>query len=522
MSSDRSRGSAVLVGGGILLSRIAGLVRQKVFAHYFSTSLAADAFNAAFRIPNMLQNLFGEGVLSASFIPGYSRLLAENRQEEANRLAGAVISALALVASVLVLFGVLMAPLLVDLIAPGFTGEKRDLTIRITQILFPGAALLVFSAWCLGILNSHRRFFMSYVAPVAWNIAMVAALLVFGGTEGQSRLAIILAWASVAGSALQFIVQLPQVFQVARGVRANLDFRSDSARGVFRNFVPVFIGRGVVQISAFIDAFIASWLPTGAVATVAYAQVLYTLPVSLFGMAVSASELPVMSSAVGTADEVAAYLRGRLDGGLERIAFFIIPCAIAFLALGDIVAGVLFQSGRFNRSDTVWVWQVLAGSAIGLLAATWGRLYSSTFYALRDTRTPLRFAIIRVSLNLALGAFLALYVPRAFGIDPRLGVAGLTAASGLSAWLEFYLLRRALTARIGPSSIVSSNTFRLWGAAIAAAALAWAIKLAVADEYTLWIGLVILTAYGAGYLTITSALGVREAVDITRRIRPGR
>ena len=147
MSADRSRSGAFLVGAGIFLSRIAGLVRQKIFAHYFSTSLAADAFNAAFRIPNLLQNLFGEGVLSASFIPEYVGLIARKRDEDADRLAGAVLSALALIASILVLAGVLLSPVLVGLIAPGFTGEKRDLTVRLTQILFPGAGLLVFSAW---------------------------------------------------------------------------------------------------------------------------------------------------------------------------------------------------------------------------------------------------------------------------------------------------------------------------------------------------------------------------------------
>lgn len=519
MTADRSRGAATLIGAGILLSRIAGLVRQKVFAHYFSTSLAADAFSAAFRIPNMLQNLFGEGVLSAAFIPAYTGLLARKSDEDANRLAGAVISALALVAALLVLLGVLFAPLLVGLIAPGFTGEKQELTVRLTQIFFPGAALLVFSAWCLGILNSHRRFFLSYTAPVVWNLVMVAALIGYGPGTAQPRLAVILAWASVAGSALQFAVQLPLVMRLAKGVRANLDFKSANAQGVFRSFVPVFIGRGVVQISAFIDSFIASWLPTGAVAIVSYAQVLYTLPVGLFGMAVSAAELPAMSSALGTAEEVAAYLRGRLDGGLERIAFFIIPSAVAFLALGDVVAGVLFQSGRFTHSDTIWVWQVLAGSTIGLLAATWGRLYSSTFYALRDTQTPLRFAIARVALNLALGAFMALYLPGKLGIDPRIGVAGLTAASGMAAWVEFYLLRRALTARIGRTSLAPTYTLRLWLAALVAAAIAWGIKVQLeGGGHTVWIGLAVLAAYGVAYVLITTLLGVREAMAMTSRV----
>ena len=232
MSADRSRSGAALVGAGILVSRLAGLVRQKVFAHYFSTSISADAFNAAFRIPNMLQNLFGEGVLSASFIPAYSGLLARKQDVEASRVAGAVISALALVASILVLLGVLAAPLLVNAIAPGFTGEKRELTVQLVRILFPGAALLVFGAWCLGILNSHRRFFMSYAAPVAWNFAMIGALIAFGPGTSQTELVVILAWASVAGSGLQFGVQLPLVLRLARGVRPNLAFSSPDVRGV--------------------------------------------------------------------------------------------------------------------------------------------------------------------------------------------------------------------------------------------------------------------------------------------------
>jgi len=518
MSADRSRSGAFLVGAGIFLSRIAGLVRQKIFAHYFSTSLAADAFNAAFRIPNLLQNLFGEGVLSASFIPQYAGLLARKNDREADRLAGAVFSALALVASVLVLAGVLLAPVVVGMIAPGFTGEKRALTITLTQILFPGAGLLVFSAWCLGILNSHRRFFVSYTAPVVWSLAMIVALLAFGGRTTQTRLAIIIGWASVAGSALQFAVQLPLVLRLAHGLHLNLDFRSDHSRSVFRNFIPAFISRGVVQISAFVDAFIASWLPTGSVATLAYAQVLYTLPVSLFGMAVTAAELPVMSSAVGTDAEVAEYLRGRIAGGLARIAFFIIPSGVAFLALGDVISAILFESGRFTRADTFWVWQALAGSTVGLLPATWGRLYSSAFYALRDTRTPLNFALVHVALTSALGVFAALYLPGALGVDKRLGVVGLTATAGIAAWVEFFLLRRAMTRRIGAAMIPSSHTLKLWLSAVVAAGIAWGVKLGLIDAPRMWMAVAVVVVYGAAYLLLTSIMGIDDALQLTGRI----
>ena len=177
-------------------------------------------------------------------------------------------------------------------------------------------------------------------------------------------------------------------------------------REVIRNFVPVFISRGVVQISAYIDALLASLLPTGAVTGLINAQLIYVLPVSLFGMSVSAAELPVMSSAIGSADEIHAALRARLDSGLRHIAFFIVPSAAAFLAFGDLIAGALLQTGRFTHSDAQYVWGILAGSSVGLLASTMGRLYSSAYYALRDTRTPLRFAVLRVALTTVLGLHL--------------------------------------------------------------------------------------------------------------------
>src|SRR6185437_16232474 len=278
--------SATLVAAGIFLSRIAGLLRDRVFAHYFGNSDAADAFRAAFRIPNFLQNLFGEGVLSASFIPVYARLNAEERHEEASQLAEAIFALLLLVTTVLVALGVWSTPWLIDLIAPGFHGEKRQLTIVLVQILFPGAALLVFSAWCLGILNSHRRFFLSYAAPVVWNIAMITALVWGGRNHTEQRLAVLLAIGSVIGSGLQFAVQLPRVVGFLWPLRLRLH-TAEHVKVVVNNFFPVFLSRGVVQISAYIDAWLGSYLGTGAVAALGYAQTLYTLPVSLFGMAVS-------------------------------------------------------------------------------------------------------------------------------------------------------------------------------------------------------------------------------------------
>jgi putative peptidoglycan lipid II flippase len=508
-----------MVALGILLSRILGLVRNRVFAHYFGTSDAADAFNAAFRIPNFLQNLFGEGVLSASFIPVYAGLRAKGDEEEARRVAGATAALLGLATAILVLLGVLLTPWLIAVIAPGFEGEKRAVTIHLVRILFPGAGLLVLSAWCLGVLNSHRRFFLSYAAPVMWNLAIIASLVMFSRGRAQYTLAEVAAWGSVAGSLLQLGVQLPTVSRLLGGLRPRVVRGSAHVREVLSNFGPVFVGRGVVQISAYVDTVLASLLPTGAVAGLSYAQVLYTLPVSLFGMSVSAAELPAMASAIGSDTERAAYLRGRLAAGLRQIAFFVVPSAVAFLALGDVVVGALYQTGAFTREMTLYVWGILAGSAVGLLASTMGRLYASTYYALHDTRTPLRFAVIRVALTVGLGYLFALPLPPALGLDPRWGAAGLTASAGIAGWVEFALLRRALNARIGVTGLPVALVAKLWGAAAAAAVAAWALRAVVPSSHPVLAALVLLSVYGGVYFLITDRLGVAEAGTVMRRLR---
>jgi putative peptidoglycan lipid II flippase len=516
---DKSTGrSAFLVGAGILISRIIGLIRQRVFAHYFGLSDAADSFNAAFKIPNFLQNVFGEGALSASFIPVYAKLLAEGDEEEASHVASAVLTLLALATAVIVLFGVLTTPYLIDLIAPGFQGAKRELTIRLVKIFFPGAGLLVLSAWCLGVLNSHRRFFLSYTAPVIWNLAIIGALIGFGGRVGQFRLAEIVAWGSVAGSALQFAIQLPTVLGLLRRLRPVLDIATTEVRSVVRNFFPVFFSRGVVQISAFVDAWLASWLGTGAVGALSYTQSIYTLPVSLFGMAVSAAELPAMAGTMGTTDEVAAVIRQRLDAGLQRIAFFIVPSAMAFLALGDVMAGALYRTGEFKEDAAIYVWGILAGSSIGLLASTLGRLYSSTYYALRDTRTPLLYAIIHVSLATILGYLFALPLPRYLGIEPRWGVVGLTLSASIAAWIEFLLLRRTLNRRIGQTGLSLSYLTKLWLAALVSAGIGWALKWSLGSLHPIPLAAVVLCSYGVGYFGITFILDISESRAVLRKV----
>ncbi|HEY0779640.1 MAG TPA: murein biosynthesis integral membrane protein MurJ [Gemmatirosa sp.] len=524
---ERTGRFAAFIAIGILSSRILGLVRTAVFSHYLGAGPAADAFNAALKIPNYLQNLFGEGVLSASFIPVYARLLGAGERDEADRVAAAVGAILALTVALLVAVGMLATPLLVTLVATGFRGDTRELAVRLVRITFPGIGLLVMSAWCLGILNSHRRFLLSYLAPVGMNVVLIATLVHWGGRGlADDRLATTLAWGVVVGSAVQLFVQVPTVLRVAPGLwrrtalSPSLRTRvRDDVRTVVRNFGPVFVGRGVVQLSAFIDSTLASLIAPGALTVFANAQQLYLLPGSLFGMSISAAELPAMSSLQGRADEVAALLRERLSAGLRRIAFFVIPSAVAFVSLGDVIAGAAFHYGRFTRGDVVWVWGTLAGSAVGLLASTLGRLYSSTFYALKETRTPLRLALVRVALTLALGYVAAVPLPRALGISPRWGTAGLTATAGVAGWVEFLLLRRALNRRIGPTGIPGRAVTRLWGAALASGAVGIGAKFAAGRLPAVALAGLVCGAYGVSYLAITAALGEGESAAVVRRLR---
>ena len=516
---------ALLVGAGIFLSRLFGLVRTKFLNYYLGLGDVADAYSVAIRIPNILQNLFGEGVLSASFIPVYAGLLGQEDEAEAGRTAGAVFAMLALVTALLVLLGLLFTPLIVTALASGFTGAKRALTIQLVRIFFPGVGLLVLSAWCLGVLNSHRRFLLSYSAPVLWNVAIIGSLLYAGGglhvpAGGElPRSARIAAWGSVLGSALQFGIQLPTVLRVARGLRLWLGRGSAHVREVLRNFVPAVVGRGVVQLSAWVDLTIASWLPAGAAAGLTNAQMIYLLPVSLFGMSVSAAELPAMSSVTGDREAVAEALRARLVGGLRRVAFFVVPSAADFLAFGDLIAGLLLQGGRFGRADSLYTWGILAGSAIGLLAATLARLYSSGFYALRDTRTPLRFAAVRLVLVGALGVPAALLLPRALGVNPLWGAAGLTASAGVAGWIEFFLLRRGLERRVGRARLEGGLLLRLWAVAAAAAAAGWGLKLLLGVRHVALSAVLVLGTYGLLYLALAVALGIGEARGFLARLR---
>ena len=424
----------------------------------------------------------------------------------------------------MVLLGVLLTPVLVTIFTPGFEGEKREATIRLARIFFPGAGFLVLSAWCLGVLNSHGRFFLSYSAPVVWNLAIIGTLLAFGDTSAGYRLAQVAAWGSVLGSALQFGVQLPTVLQLLGRVTPSL--RRGSGRGSDRASK---LGSGLRGTGGGPDQLLHRYRDRELSADRRGRGHL------LRSGALHPAGEPVRH--VGLRGGAAGHVRGQRQRERARStaahAGSMPGCARSPSSsfrrpwrswrLGDVVAGALYQTGAFTREMTVYVWAILAGSAIGLLASTWGRLYASTYYALQDTRTPLRFAMIRVALD------------DCAGIPVRHPLAGPARASirageppdsprrpGWLAGSSFTCFGGGCSTAIGSTRVPFSFVARLWGGALAAAAAAWVVKLALEGHHPLVVALFSLGMYGAAYFAITAALGVPHAWRLLSRLGLGR
>ena len=508
------------MAAGILLSRITGLVRERVFAHYFGASPFADAWRAALRMPNVLQNLLGEGTLSASFIPIYSELLEEKREEEGARFAGAVFGLLTLTAGALGFLGIAVAPILVAVFFDGFDPDRQALTVDLVRILFPMTALLVISAWALGILNAHRRFFLPYVAPVAWNASIITAMVVgaLGWGLSGAALARVLAWGALVGGGLQLAVQLPSALRLLGEFRPSLSLSVFGVREAIHNFVPVVAARGVVNLGGWLDFTLAAYLATGAVASLGYAQTLYLLPISLFGMSVAASELPELSR---DRQRGAVALRGEVSAAMERVGYFLIPSTLAYVFLGEVVTSALYQTGVFGANEVRVTWAVLAAYALGMPASAVARLLSSAFYASRDTRTPARIAYLRVVLSLGAGFALMLPMDGYSVGELRLGATGLALGASLAAWVELLLLRRALYGSIGSHGIRKGRLLRMSIAGAFATAIGVGALVLLPALHPWLVALGTLVPFGGVYLLTTTLLGVSQPLHELRLGRSG-
>lgn len=518
-----SAAASALVGAGILISRVVGLVRERVLATYFGTGLHADVFSAGLRMPNLLQNLLGEGTLSASFIPVYSELIGQGRTKEAGRVAGAVFALLLGIAGLISILGVLLAPLIVSVFTPGFEGQRRTLAISVVKIIFPMTGVLVLSAWALGILNSHRKFFIPYFAPVLWNAAIIAVLVGFGERLALDALLVAVSWGALIGGFLQFGIQVPWVMRLDREIRINSGRREPRFKEAVRNAGPAILGRGIVQLSTYIDLILASLLAVGALARLRYAQTLYLLPISLFGMSIAAAELPELSRERGGPNKA---LCERTRAAIRRVAFYVVPSCVAFVLLGDVFVAGLYQAGAFGGTDVAIVWFILAAYSFGLLASTSTRIYQSAFFALHDTKTPARIAGIRILTAGIVGAFFMVQfesisvgnftVPAGvFGYmevsGMPLGPVGLALGATSGAWLEWWLLRSALKSRIGRVDTEIGLLVRQFAAAFTAAAMGYVTQIMITDVHPLLLALIVSVAFGVAYFSAAWVLGLSEA-----------
>ncbi len=534
---------ALRVALGIGLSRGFGFLREMVLAYFFGVGPHADVFRTALRGPNLLQNLLGEQSLSASFIPVYSRFLAAHRPEDAGRFAGAIFGLLFVTVAAVVSVGVVLAEPIVALLAPGYLGDaalvaagamavdRYPLAVTAVRIIFPMTGFLVLSAWALGVLNSHRRFFVAYMAPALWNAGIIGALILgarvllgadLAMSEGPvamtalNELLLAACVGALVGGVLQLAMQLPWVMRLMRGFKVSLAFRTEGVGEALRAFFPLLAGRGAVQLSGYLDFFLGSFLAAGAVAALGWAQTLYLLPISLFGMSVAAAELPELARQSGPAE--IGTLGDRVGRGFEQMLFLTVPSMVGYLVFGHLVVHALFRRGRFGPTDNWLVYLVLAAYSCGLVASSSSRLLNNVFYALGRTKVPARVAVERVLLSAVLGSLLMLWldrfsVARLVGIDPVdrplfLGAVGLAIGAACASWYELARLSHELRALLGAVRLPWRRAAVLTGLALLSAVPGVAVWYFASGLPAIGLGALTLGVYGLCYAGSTRWLGV--------------
>jgi putative peptidoglycan lipid II flippase len=465
-------------------------------------------------------------------------LLAEDREEEAGRFAGAIFGLLLATVAALTLLGMLLAEPIVAVFAAGYlrdaaavaAGEaafdRFPLAVRAVRIVFPMTGILVLSAWSLGVLNSHRRFFLPYFAPVLWNASIIAALAIGSGLwlgyTGNSvtpeRIVIWGCFGALLGSLLQFLAQLPLVARLLTGFRLSVSLEVAGVKKALRAFAPLVSARGAVQLSGYVDHLLATLLAAGAVGSLRWASVLHLLPISLFGMSVAAAELPELASDRG--EKQGETIGLRMSAAIRQISFFVVPTQLGYLAFGFLIVGGLYRRGSFGQEDNWLVYLILCGYAVGLLASTWSRLLSNVFYSQGETRIPARIAILRIVFSAILGVILMFLLDR-FAVASvsgsvedkglRLGAVGLACAAGLASWLELWRLKRALRSLLPRARFPIRPVTRMYAAAFAAALPACATWWLARSFPIVILGSAVLGVYVLVYLVLTRLLDLSEA-----------
>lgn len=495
---------------GIALSRLAGLLRERVLAQALGQGAEADALRAALRIPNLIQNLLGETALSGAFTPVYARLVASDDHATARALLRRCLAALSLVIAVLVLSGMTWAASLVALLVPGFDAERAALTTELVRLIFPATGLLVMSAVGLAVQQAHGQMLSSFAAPVVWNLSIIAAVTVdhLSGAGSGVSVALAAAWGALAGALLQVVVQFFQVTRLSRRTSLNQTVQDldQASRQVWQALPPVLLSRGAVQLGSVVDTVIVSLLPLGSLAAYAYAQALYLLPLGLFGNAIAAALLTALARTQDNGRPAPAFLQ-ELHNALRRAVFFFVPTVLAGSVLATGIVRLVYGGGAFDAAATRDVSWILMAAMPMLIPSLLARLLGNAAFSLGQASLSLHAGLLRLLISSTV-ALLMVLIARTVVTTTSPAMAGLVClASTLGALAEcVYLehgLRRHGVAVDGPSLGVRTA---LLSAGLAAAASAW-----LWPQTTLTGSVMALITFGVLYLALQLASGQPDA-----------
>lgn len=505
------------VGGATLLSRVLGFARDMVVALAFGAGMTTDAFFVAYRIPNMLRRLLGEGALSAAMVPVVTEYATRRAAPEAARMLRAVLGAAVLVLAVATILGVLLAPGIVRVMAPGFARDpgQEALASLLARVMFPYLALVGLSAFAMGALNAHGRFFAPAVAPAVQNVGMILCVLVLARHVDPPILS--LAIGVVLGGVGQLVVQLPDLRRSGCLVGPSGEITHDAVRQVGRLLLPSVVGLAAVQVNVFVITLLASLLAPGSISFLYYADRVMEFPLGIFGVALASAALPSMARQASAGDR--GGLATTLGFALRMSMFVSIPATVGLVLLRTPITRVLFQRGRFTAADTAATAEALLWFAVGLAGIAGARIAAQAFYALRAPGVAVRFGVLAVAVNIA--AALALMQP--------FGHSGLAAASSVAAYVNLAGLVWAARHRLGPigGTALATSIARTSAAAVPLAILCqgaqwvWPPSPELAVDVA-WLG---ATIVGAVALFVATAwwLGAPELTSVTRALlRRGR
>ncbi|MBD3232217.1 MAG: murein biosynthesis integral membrane protein MurJ [candidate division Zixibacteria bacterium] len=506
--------------GGTLVSRILGLVREQVFAIFFGAGIFTDAFFAAFRIPNLLRDLFAEGVFSAAFIPTFSREKAQEGVKPAFELANIVITALTILVSVICLIGILLSPLIVRIMAPGFAENpgQTELTVALARIMFPLLLFVSLASAAMGILNSFGRFGVPALAPVMFNLSMIFCGIFLRPYVNPPIIS--MAIGVFIGGLGQFLFQIPALRKTGFRFRPKLNFKDYRLIKILKLMLPASIGTAGIQINIFVATLLASLLPQGSISYLNYGYRLMHLPLALFGVGVASVSLPRFS--VEYSNSGVSGLKEEYLLAMRFSLFLILPAAFFILSTTYPIVGAIFQHGKFRFEDTIATVNVLRIYAIGLFAFASVRITSQAFFSMQDTKTPMKVGLLAVVINIILN--LILMHPFQY--------LGLAAATTIAGVVNMTVLISLLRIRLDGLGIKSLSTFLL-------KAIAINISLSVVAYYIcefkdmntanvtalariVWL-MVIFVGYATGYLILSKILKIDEAqkvIEIFRTKKP--